>query len=136
VTYDGFKLRTLFVVPNAPARQFFYGVNSSSATTRVTGIADLHRRDPPIIGWRSGPIEFIVNPILDYTSQGVAGLDFAPATRLAWRITEAWTVAAEEYDDFGPCGASSPRGSNRINCSRSWITRSAGPKSRPVLGLG
>jgi hypothetical protein len=103
VTYNGFKLRTLFVVPNASSRQFFYGVNFEfSDNTRHWESKTFTAEIRPIIGWRAGPIEFIVNPILDYTSQGVSGLSFAPATRLAYRITDAWAVAAEEYDDFGP----------------------------------
>jgi hypothetical protein len=103
VTYNGAKLRTLFVVPNAPSRQFFYGINFEfSDNTRHWDTKAFTAEIRPIIGWRSGPVEFIINPILDYTSQGVAGLDFAPATRLAYRISAAWSVAAEEYDDFGP----------------------------------
>lgn len=103
VTYNGLKLRTLFVVPNAPLRPFFYGINFEfSDNTRHWDRKTFTAEIRPIIGWRAGPIEFIVNPILDYTSQGAAGLDFAPATRLAYRITDAWSVAAEEYDDFGP----------------------------------
>jgi hypothetical protein len=102
-TYNGFKLRTLFVVPDAASRSFFYGVNFEfSDNTRHWDPKTFTAEIRPIIGWRSGPIEFIVNPILDYTSQGVAGLNFAPATRLAYRIAGDWTVAAEEYDEFGP----------------------------------
>jgi hypothetical protein len=93
----------LFVVPNAAARQFFYGVNFEfSRNTRHWDTKKFTSEIRPIIGWRFGPIEFIVNPILDYTSEGVAGLDFAPATRLAYRIASDWSIAAEEYDDFGP----------------------------------
>ena len=110
VTYNGLKLRTLFVVPNAPSRQFFYGINFEfSDNTRHWDTKTFTAEIRPIIGWRSGPIEFIINPILDYTSQGVAGLDFAPATRLAYRINAAWSVAAEEYDDFGPLRRFVPR---------------------------
>lgn len=103
VTYNGFKVRTLFVVPNASTRRFFYGVNFEfSDNTHHWNPKPFSAEIRPIIGWRAGRLDFIVNPILDYTSQGVAGLSFAPATRLAYRITETWSVAAEEYDDFGP----------------------------------
>lgn len=103
VTFDGFKLRTLFVVPNASSRPFFYGINFEfSHNTRHWDTKTFTAEIRPIIGWRAGPWEFIVNPILDYTSQGASGLDFAPATRLAYRISSTWSVAAEEYDDFGP----------------------------------
>jgi hypothetical protein len=103
LTYNGMKLRTLFVVPNAASRPFFYGINFEfSDNTRHWDTKTFTAEIRPIIGWRSGRIEFIVNPILDYSSQGVAGLDFAPATRLAYHITDVWSGAVEEYDDFGP----------------------------------
>ena len=103
VTYSGLKARTLFVVPNAPLRHFFYGINFEfSDNSRHWDTKTFTAEIRPILGWRAGRVEFILNPILDYTSQGVAGLDFAPATRLAYRITHAWSVAAEEYDNFGP----------------------------------
>jgi hypothetical protein len=109
VTFDGAKLRTLFVVPSAQSRPCFYGVNFEfSHNTRRWDTKTFTAEIRPIIGWRTGRMEFILNPILDYTSQGVTGLDFAPATRLAYRITPAWSVAAEEYDDFGPLRRFSP----------------------------
>ena len=37
----------------------------------------------------------------NYYKGGIAGLEFVPATRLDYKINETWTVAAEEYDDFG-----------------------------------
>ena len=100
---NAIKIRQLFVIPNAAEREFFYGVNFEfSHNTRHWDTKSFTAEIRPIIGWRTGRMEFILNPILDYTSQGAAGLDFAPATRLAYRITPAWSVAAEEYDDFGP----------------------------------
>jgi hypothetical protein len=103
MTYNGFKLRALLVVPDAASRSFFYGVNFElSDNTRHWDAKTFTSEIRPIAGWRAGRLEFIVNPIFDYTSQGVAGLDFAPATRLAYRITATSSVAAEEYDDFGP----------------------------------
>jgi hypothetical protein len=103
VTYNGFKIRTLFVVPDAQSRQFFYGVNFEySDNTRHWESRSFTSEVRPIIGWRFGPVDLIVNPIVDYKSTGVAGLDFAPASRLALHLRRDWTIAAEEYDDFGP----------------------------------
>ncbi|MDE2220686.1 MAG: hypothetical protein KGJ52_09945, partial [Gammaproteobacteria bacterium] len=45
---------------------------------------------------------------LDNSFQGLAQLDFAPATRVAFNISRTWSVAAEEYDDFGPLHAFLP----------------------------
>ena len=33
---------------------------------------------------------------------GLKSLDFAPAIRVAYNLSETWAVAAEEYADYGP----------------------------------
>ena len=100
---NGFKLRALFVTPDAADKSFFYGVNFEFSYNAKHWDPDRYTSEiRPIIGWRFGPVDLIVNPILDNSWKGFAALDFAPATRLAWNITRQWAVAAEEYDDFGP----------------------------------
>jgi hypothetical protein len=89
LTYNGFKLRTLFVVPDAASRTFFYGVNFEFSWN--TAHWDQRRNT--------------VNPILDNSYQGFSRLDFAPATRVAYNLSKTWAVGAEEYDDFGPLRA-------------------------------
>ena len=76
---DGAKLRAEFVVPHAQERQFFYGINFELSfnadqwePTRESG------EIRPILGVRSGPVDLIVNPILDTSFQGLGSLDFAP----------------------------------------------------------
>jgi hypothetical protein len=102
-TYDGFKIRELFTVPNADDRRFVYGVNfefsvnakhwdSSRATSEVR----------PIIGWHLKPWDVIINPILDTAYDGLKNLDFAPETRVAYNLSATWAIAAEEYADYGP----------------------------------
>jgi len=101
--FDGFKLRALFVTPDAKDKSFFYGVNFEfSYNARHWDENRYTSEIRPIVGWRFGPIDLIVNPILDNSWKGFAALDFAPATRLAYNIGKDWAVAAEEYDDFGP----------------------------------
>jgi hypothetical protein len=80
---DGAKLRAEFVVPRAAERSFFYGVNFELGfnaryweRTRTSG------EIRPIIGGRIGPVDLIVNPILDTSFQGLGSLDFAPASRV------------------------------------------------------
>jgi hypothetical protein len=102
LTYDGFKVRTLFVVPHAEDRPFFYGVNFEFS--RNTAHWDPNRNTQeirPIVGWHLGDVDLIVNPILDNSWKGLSRLDFAPAMRLAYNIDKIWAVAFEEYDDFG-----------------------------------
>ena len=100
---NGGKIRLLFVVPHADDRKFFYGANfefsyNSKHWDERTFTSEIR----PIVGWHLKPIDFIVNPILDNSYlHGLKGLDFAPATRLAYNVNDKWAVALEEYDDFG-----------------------------------
>jgi hypothetical protein len=101
--FDGFKIRTLFVVPHADDRTFFYGVNLEFS---YNGKHWDERRSTseirPIFGWHLGAVDLVFNPILDNSYQGFSALDFAPSTRIAYNISPKWAVAVEEYDDFGP----------------------------------
>lgn len=100
---DGFKLRTLFAVPNAAERRFFYGANFEFSINSKHW--DTHRVSSevrPIVGWHLGRIDLIANPILDTEYDGFKNLEFAPSTRLAFNVNERWAVAAEEYADYGP----------------------------------
>jgi len=102
-TYDGLKIRTLFVKPDAADQRFFYGVNFEFS--RNTAHWDQNANSSeirPIIGWHLGSFDLIVNPILDNSYKGFSRLDFAPATRAAYNFNRTWALAAEEYDDFGP----------------------------------
>ena len=103
VLYDGFKLRTLFVTPDAVKRKFFYGANfefsfntahwdQRAYTSEIRGI----------VGTHLGRFDLIFNPIIDNSWNGIAKLEFVPETRIAMAMTETYKVALEEYDDFGP----------------------------------
>jgi hypothetical protein len=100
---NGFKLRALFVTPNAADKSFFYGINFEFSYNAKHWDTDRYTSEiRPIVGWRFGKVDLIVNPILDNSWKGFSALDFAPSTRLAWNFSNAWAVAAEEYADFGP----------------------------------
>ena len=100
---DGAKLRALFVSPDAAKRTFFYGLNFEFSFNARSWDANPYTSEiRPILGWRFGKVDFIVNPILDNSYKGLSRLDFAPETRLAYNFNDKWAVAAEEYDDFGP----------------------------------
>ena len=99
---DGFKLRTLFVEPDAAKRDFFYGVNFEfSFNSKHWDTRTYTSEIRPIIGWRMGKWDLIVNPILDNNWTGVSHLDFAPSSRLDYNISDKWAVAVEEYADLG-----------------------------------
>lgn len=102
VLYNGFKLRTLFVSPNAVEREFFYGVNFEfsfntahwdprSYTSEIRGI----------VGTHLGRFDLIFNPIVDNSWNGVANLEVVPETRVAFAVSTKYKLALEEYDDFG-----------------------------------
>jgi len=102
-TYNGFKLRWLFVKPHAADDKFFYGMNFEFSVNQP-------QWDPrhftseirPIVGWHLNPVDIIVNPIMDtsYTG-GFKSLDFAPAARVAYNFSPKWAGAVEEYADYG-----------------------------------
>jgi hypothetical protein len=102
---DAFKLRTLFVSPNAEQRNFFYGVNFEfSNTTPRFSQSRFGMEIRPIIGVRNADWEFIVNPIVDISFGKYGEADFAPAARLARKVAPDTYVGLEYYSDFGEIG--------------------------------
>ena len=102
VKFDSVKLRALFAVPHAQDRDFFYGVNFELSYNephwerrRFSG------EIRPIVGGRIGPVDIILNPILDTGFDGISRLDFAPCARVAYNISKEWAVAVEHYADVG-----------------------------------
>ena len=102
-TVNGGKLRVLFVSPNADDRPFFYGANFEfSVNARRWDATRFTSEVRPIVGWHLKPWDIILNPIVDTAYDGLKNLEFVPATRVAYNFSSGWTLAAEEYDDFGP----------------------------------
>jgi hypothetical protein len=100
---DGFKLRSLFVVPHAEDRTFVYGANFEfSINAKRWDSKRFSSEIRPIVGWHLGSWDLIFNPILDTEYDGLENLDFAPSTRVALNFKKIWAVALEEYADFGP----------------------------------
>ena len=102
---NAFKVRTLFVSPNADKRDFFYGVNLEfSNTTPKFAQTRFAMEVRPIIGVRNADWEFIVNPIVDAGFGKLGELDFAPAARLARKLAPDTYLGLEYYSDFGEIG--------------------------------
>jgi hypothetical protein len=102
-TLNAFKFRELFVRPHAAQHRLFYGVNFEfSVNASYWEPNRITSEIRPIIGAHLSRVDLIVNPILDtdYTG-GLGGLEFAPATRVAYRLNDRWAVAVEEYADIG-----------------------------------
>jgi hypothetical protein len=101
-TFNGFKLRTLFVNPDNATSNFYYGVNFEFSWNEKHWDSQVNTGEiRPIIGYHFGAVSLTVNPILDNSYKGLAALDFAPSTRLDYTLDPDWQVAVEEYDDFG-----------------------------------
>lgn len=106
---DAFKLRTLFVSPNADQRNLFYGVNFelSYEMPRFSQTRwGLEIR--PIVGVRNGGYEFIVNPIVGIGFGKNGEADFTPAARLARKLDTDLYAGFEYYADFGEIGNFKP----------------------------
>jgi hypothetical protein len=102
---DSFKLRTLFVSPNADQRNFFYGINFEfSNTTPKFSQTRFGLEIRPIVGVRNADYEFIVNPIVDIGFGQYGQADFAPAARIARKLGPDLFVGLEYYADFGEIG--------------------------------
>jgi len=102
---DAFKLRTLFVSPNAEQRNFFYGVNFEFSNTMPRFSQSRFGMEiRPIIGVRNADWEFIVNPIVDVSFGKYGEADFTPAARVARKLAPDTFVGLEYYADFGEIG--------------------------------
>ena len=102
---DAFKLRTLFVVPSAGERNFFYGVNFEFSNTMPRFSQSRFGMEiRPIVGVRNADWEFIVNPIVDISFGKYGQADFTPAARLARKLGPDLFVGLEYYADFGEIG--------------------------------
>jgi hypothetical protein len=106
---DGFKLRTLFVTPEADKRDFFYGANFEfSYTTPMFSQTRFGAELRPIIGVRNKDFELIVNPIVDFAPGDHGATTFAPAVRVAHKLDKDFSLGVEYYADFGQIGHFSP----------------------------
>jgi hypothetical protein len=106
---NAFKLRTLFVTPNADKKSFFYGLNFEyDYTTRPFSPTLFAMEIRPILGWRNPQWEFIVNPIVDLGFGKNGDIDFVPAARLARTITGDLQLGVEYYTDLGRPGSFLP----------------------------
>jgi hypothetical protein len=103
-TFNGFKVRELFVRPHARNQQFFFGLNFEFSVNALYWEARrISSELRPIVGAHIHQWDLIYNPILDtdYTG-GIKGMQFNPAGRIAYNLNSTWALAVEEYDGFGP----------------------------------
>jgi hypothetical protein len=102
---NNFKLRTLFAVPDAAKKDFFYGLNFEYDFPSWPFVPSRFAMEVrPIIGWRNPQWEFIVNPIIDLAWGQLGTADFAPAARLARNLGEDRFIGLEYYTGLGTPG--------------------------------
>lgn len=103
---DAFKVRSLFVSPNADKRNFFYGINFElSHETPAFAQTRWGMEIRPIIGVRNAGYELIVNPIVDIGFGQSGEATFTPAARVARRLTDNLSFGVEYYSDLGRIGS-------------------------------
>jgi hypothetical protein len=99
---DGFKLRTLFAVPNADDRTFVYGVNIEySYNAKYWDSKRFTSEVRPIVGWHLNQVDLIFNPIVDTRYDGLKNLEFVPSIRAIYKPSSRWAAGLEEYADYG-----------------------------------
>jgi len=102
---NNFKLRTLFAIPEAGKKDFFYGMNFEYDFPTWPFVPSRYAMEVrPIIGWRNPQWEFIINPIIDFAWGQLGTVDFAPAARLARNLGEDRFVGLEYYSGLGTPG--------------------------------
>jgi len=101
---NGFKIRELFARPHAHDHTFFYGVNFEfSVNYKYWESRRITSEVRPIVGLHLHPVDIVFNPIVDTDYRGgFGGLEFVPATRVAYNFNDKWAAALEEYSDDGP----------------------------------
>jgi len=100
--FDGFKVRSLFLVPHAEERPFYYGANFEFSYNQPQWDPDRFTGEiRPILGLHFGKVGVIVNPIVGYSFSAPGAAEFTPAARVDYRLAEEWAIAAEYYADFG-----------------------------------
>jgi len=108
---DGFKLRTLFAVPDADSRKFVYGANFEfSINADRWDEKNFTSEVRPIVGWHFKSADVIINPIVDTAYDGLTNLEFVPAERVAYTGNPKWQLAIEHYADFGRISDFLPKG--------------------------
>jgi hypothetical protein len=126
LTFNGFKLRALFVKPDAAHQPFFYGVNFEFSYNTAHWDQNRYTQEiRPIIGWHLGKIDLIVNPIFDNSYKGFSRLDFAPAS--TGRSRPRSTTTSDSCANFYP------RARKSTNYSESSTISDGRGRSRAAL---
>jgi hypothetical protein len=129
----GFKLRNSFVLPGAGDRPLAFGldVELRHQSYRFSS-ADWAMTLRPILDFRRGPWQFILNPAVEFPL-GRQGPSFAPALRGVRQVAERVWLGLEHYMDFGRISRpEAPRG----QAHQLFLTTDLRVTDRVALHLG
>jgi len=100
----GVKLRSLFVAPHAKQRRWLFGLNFELGYMNPAFAAERWNLEVrPIVGFRAGGFEAILNPNLQLALSGSDNRpDLEPGARVAYTVSGPWTVGLEHYAGLGP----------------------------------
>jgi hypothetical protein len=143
MTYNGFKVRELFVKPHAEDHTFFYGVNFEfSVNQKQWDTRHYTSEVRPIIGWHLKPedgshwkpVDIIINPIMDTSYVGgLKSLDFAPAIELPTISPTSGRWLQKSMPTTGSSAESIRQTTSSIKYGPSWIgSQISGSVSKPV----
>jgi hypothetical protein len=119
------KIRQLFVIPNAAEREFFYGVNFEFSYA-MPQFSDTrwNMEIRPIVGWRKGDYEFIVNPIVDLGFGQNGGAEFVPAAASRASSAKIFRSGSSITPISDRCGTGCPSMSSNTTSMPWSISRS------------
>ena len=103
VHYDGGKVRLKYIAPHDPTQGLFWGVNLEVGSTDIR--VSEYRRNAElkgILGYRTGPWLFAVNPNFDWAlASGGGPVAFGLDGKLGYAVSDKTTVGLETYNEMG-----------------------------------
>lgn len=100
---EGGKVRAKYIAPSAGGA-FYWGTNQELGWVSLRS-AERHWNVEirPILGYRTGPWNLTLNPIVELGLSGPGGpvADFSPAARASYAVDERLSVGVEHYAELG-----------------------------------
>ena len=101
---EGGKMRIKYVAPHDAGAGFFWGLNLEAGRTSLR-VSELpwNAQLKGILGYRSGPWTFAINPNLDWSlSRGGGPVMASLDGKVAYAIAQKTTLGFETYNELGP----------------------------------
>ncbi|MDB5732645.1 MAG: hypothetical protein JWQ03_2540 [Variovorax sp.] len=101
---DGFKVRVKYIAPHDKEAGFFWGANLEVGRTGLrVSPTPWNAELKGILGYRTGPWTFAVNPNLDWSlSRGGGPVTLDVDAKVAYAVNARTQVGFETYNELGP----------------------------------